>query len=253
MHDLLILLRAELRGAWRYRWIAMIVAWAICLGGWIFVYTMPNIYEARAQVYVDADSRLAAVMSQVGVSPGVNSRVFVVRQAMTGRPQLERVARETDLDLRARTEQEKEALLLNLGEKVNVSSGRAAQARNLYTITYERPEPGHGRRGRAGTAEYIRRGCVEAESSGRGRRVHIPGRPAQLLRRPVVGSGDSPRQFQKGVCRAAAGREWRHLRTIAAGNGPAETRTGRSANPDRPPVGVTAATRRRVTVSCRGE
>ena len=90
MNELFHLLRTELRGSWRYRWYAIITAWAVCLAGWLFVFTMPDIYEARAQVYVDADSRLADVMGSVGVAPGVGSRVFVVRQAMLGRPQLER-------------------------------------------------------------------------------------------------------------------------------------------------------------------
>ena len=98
---------------------------------------MPDIYEARAQVYVDADSRLADVMGSVGVAPGVGSRVFVVRQAMLGRPQLERVARETDLDLRARSPEEKEELIETLREKIGVGSGRSRQAQNLYTITFE--------------------------------------------------------------------------------------------------------------------
>ena len=97
---------------------------------------MPDIFEARAQVYVDADSRLAEVMGQVGVAPGVGSRVFVVRQAMLGRPQLERVARETDLDLRARTVAEKEELILELRDKIGVTSGRSSQARNLFTISF---------------------------------------------------------------------------------------------------------------------
>jgi polysaccharide chain length determinant protein (PEP-CTERM system associated) len=66
----------------------------------------------------------------------VNSRVFVVRQAMLGRPQLARVARETDLDLRARSAEETENLLFDLREKIGVTTGRLAQARNLYTITY---------------------------------------------------------------------------------------------------------------------
>jgi len=136
MRDLLQFVRIELRGMWRYRWIAMLAAWAVCAAGWFFVFTMPDIYEARAQVYVDADSRLADVMGAVGVSPGVNSRVFVVRQAMLGRPQLERVARETDLDLRARSAEEMENLLFNLRENIGVRTGRLAQARNLYTITF---------------------------------------------------------------------------------------------------------------------
>ena len=137
MQELIRLFRTELRGSWRYRWAAMITAWTVCVLGWLGVFAMPDIFEARAQVYVDADSRLAKVMGSVGVAPGVGSRVFVVRQAMLGRPQLERVARETDLDLRARTPQEKEKLITTLRERIGVVSGRSREARNLYTITYE--------------------------------------------------------------------------------------------------------------------
>jgi len=137
MNELIQLVRTELRGSWRYRWYAIITAWAICIAGWLFVFTLPDIYEARAQVYVDADSRLADVMGSVGVAPGVGSRVFVVRQAMLGRPQIERVARETDLDLRARTTEEKEKLYEALRENIGVGSGRSRQAQNLYTITFE--------------------------------------------------------------------------------------------------------------------
>lgn len=136
MQELFQLLRTELRGAWRYRWHAVIVAWIVCILGWGAVLTMPDIYEARAQVFVDADSRLADVIGQVGVAPGVGSRVYVVRQAMLGRPQLERVARETDLDLRARTPEEKDFLITSLREKIGVSSGRTSESANLYTITF---------------------------------------------------------------------------------------------------------------------
>jgi polysaccharide chain length determinant protein (PEP-CTERM system associated) len=136
MRDLLQIIRTELRGSWRYRWMAMLAAWIICVAGWLSVFAQPDIYEARAQVYVDANSRLAGVMGEVGVAPGVNSRVYVVRQAMLGRPQLERVARDTDLDLRAHSSEQMETLLFNLRENIRVVSGRTAQARNLYTITY---------------------------------------------------------------------------------------------------------------------
>ncbi len=137
MQDVVQMIRTELRGSWRYRWPAMGVAWLVCLVGWAGVLTMPDIYEARAQVFVDADSRLANVMGQVGVEPGVGTRVFVVRQAMLGRPQLERVARETDLDLRARDREEKEKLITSLREKIGVNQGRSREAQNLYTITFD--------------------------------------------------------------------------------------------------------------------
>jgi polysaccharide chain length determinant protein (PEP-CTERM system associated) len=71
------------------------------------------------------------------VSPGVGARVFVVRQAMLGVPQLERVARETGLDRRASNAKEAETLYASLKEKISVDTGRSSQASNLYTITFE--------------------------------------------------------------------------------------------------------------------
>lgn len=136
MQDLLQLLRTEIRGMWRFRWSAMIVAWVICCLGWLFIYTMPNIYEARAQVFVDADSRLVEVMGQVGVAPGVGATVFVVRRAMLGRPQIQKVARETGLDQRAETDEEYDALIFNLQQKIVIDPGRFADAKNLYTISF---------------------------------------------------------------------------------------------------------------------
>jgi polysaccharide chain length determinant protein (PEP-CTERM system associated) len=137
MQELLHILRNEVKGAWRFRWLAVIVVWIICILGWVAVYSLPNIYQAYAQVYVDARSRLAEVMGQVGVSPGVGARVFVVRQAMLGLPQLERVARETGLNQRATNAEEEEALYVGLREKIQVSTGRTTESSNLYTITFE--------------------------------------------------------------------------------------------------------------------
>ena len=136
MQELFQRLLMELRGSWRFRWLALVVAWAICLLGWLGVFTMKDVYEARAQVFVDADSRLAEVMGQVGVDPGVGSSVFVVRQAMLGLPQLERVARETGLDKRATTSAEREDLLLSLRESLAINSGRSRESQNLYTISF---------------------------------------------------------------------------------------------------------------------
>jgi polysaccharide chain length determinant protein (PEP-CTERM system associated) len=140
MHELLNIFRIEIRAAWRYRWYAMLAAWIICAAGWTAVYSLPNIYESQAQVYVDAQSRLAEVMGQVGVSPGVGARVFVVRQAMLSLPQLERVARETGLDLRATNEEERESLYAGLQQNIQVNTGRTSESKNLYTITFKDPD-----------------------------------------------------------------------------------------------------------------
>ena len=136
MQELLQIIRAEIVGTWRYRWVAMIVAWIVCIVGWIFVLSMPDIYQARAKIYMAADTRLAGAVGQVGAPTGVESRVFVVRQAMLGRPQLERVARESEMDLRARTEEEHENMITSLSERIGVTTGRTGELKNLYSITF---------------------------------------------------------------------------------------------------------------------
>lgn len=137
MQEILQELRLLIRGMLRYRWVAMAVVWICCLLGWVGVYTMPNIYEARAKVYVDAESRLAKVMGQVGASPGVGTQVFVVQQAMLARPQLEKVAKETGIITRAHNKEEREKLLVDLQNNIVVSTGYRNETRNLYTITFQ--------------------------------------------------------------------------------------------------------------------
>lgn len=136
MQELIQLVYTEIRGVWRFRWLALGVAWCACAVGWFYVYTLPNVYEAQAQVFVDADSRLVEVMGMVGVAPGVGDTVFVVRQAMLGRPQLENVARDTGLDQRAKTEEDYNGLIAGLQERISITAGRSSDARNLYTIVF---------------------------------------------------------------------------------------------------------------------
>jgi polysaccharide chain length determinant protein (PEP-CTERM system associated) len=136
MDELLRLVIHALRGSWRFRWYAAGVAWLFALCGWTFVYSLPNVYEAKATFYVDASSRLRDVVQTLGMDADVSSRVFLVQQAMLGRPQLEKVARETDLDLRAKTPQEKDDMLARLLDSIVIESGRAREAANLFTITY---------------------------------------------------------------------------------------------------------------------
>ena len=72
---------------------------------------------------------------RVGCS-GVGSQVFVVRQALLGRPQLEYTARETGLDKRATTVEEQEDLIDGLLKNIVVATGRSGEGRRLFTISF---------------------------------------------------------------------------------------------------------------------
>lgn len=127
----------DLRGSWRYRWSALAVAWALCIVGWLAVLALPNVYQAQARVYVDTSSRLREVLGTIAFEPDIESRVNIVRQALLGRPQLERVAKTTGLFEGAVTKDDRERVIAGLRENITVAAGRTAASRNLFGISYE--------------------------------------------------------------------------------------------------------------------
>ena len=123
MDQLLRQILTELRGAWRYRWAAVVAAWAVAVVGWIVVFALPNQYEATARVYVDTESAIRDFLKGMAGDSDVSNRVDYVRQKLLSRPNLEKVARETDLDLRAKTPRDFEKLIDDLRRDIAISSG----------------------------------------------------------------------------------------------------------------------------------
>lgn len=140
MHALVVKVLDDVRGTWRFRWWALLAAWAICCIGWLFVIALPDVYEASARVYVDSQTALRPLLKGLAVEPDVESELAIVRQALLSRPQLEIVARTTDLDLRAKNPEEMEQLLTSLRQRIAVTNdtrtGNSATD-GLYRITFQ--------------------------------------------------------------------------------------------------------------------
>ena len=143
MREIIDLIIAELRGSWRFRWRAMVAAWLICLGGWLVVYAMPDSYESEAMVLIDTTSNLGPLLQALTINTDVLSRVEMVRVMLLGRRQLERVARETDLYLRANTDLEADQLILGLRSRITIARDR--RQANVYKIPYSDSEPAMAR------------------------------------------------------------------------------------------------------------
>jgi polysaccharide chain length determinant protein (PEP-CTERM system associated) len=133
MDQVLNLILTELRGAWRFRWAAMLVTWIVALAGLAYVLTLPDIYEARAQVFVDTRDPLA---QQVRPGDGPEVKVAYVRRLLLSTPNLEQVARQTDLDLRAANPLEFQNLVAGLQRDISVRPGGGGFDANLYSIVY---------------------------------------------------------------------------------------------------------------------
>jgi polysaccharide chain length determinant protein (PEP-CTERM system associated) len=133
MNEIAGQLLAYSRGIWLHRWLALTVAWGICVIGWTVVFMLPDRYDAHARVHVDTDSMLKPLLSSMTVQPNVNQQIQLMSRTLISRPNVERVLRMTDLDLGAKTPEEKEALANRMAKDVVING---AGGENLYTLTY---------------------------------------------------------------------------------------------------------------------
>ncbi|MDJ0941252.1 MAG: GNVR domain-containing protein [Woeseiaceae bacterium] len=140
MQELIRQIVAQLKGSWRFRWTAMVIAWLICLFGWLAVYALPDTYESEATLYVDTSSTLRPLLEQMTIGNDVLSRVEMVRTAMTGRPLLLRVARDTDLHLRAGTPEQMDNLIEGMRERISILNDPRRDP-SLYNIRYRDESP----------------------------------------------------------------------------------------------------------------
>ena len=131
-------------GVWRHKWLAVAVAWAVALGGWLYVWKLPESYLATAKVYVDTNSVLRPLLEGLAITPDINQRVRMMSSTLFSRPNLEKLSRMTDLDLQAVTEQDKEKLIDRLRNSISLSGER--RNASLYNIEVTHPDRDMARR-----------------------------------------------------------------------------------------------------------
>ncbi|MDT3706879.1 MAG: GNVR domain-containing protein [Thiobacillus sp.] len=125
---------AYVKATWQRRWWGVVAAWLVCIVGWTWVMLLPDRYEASARVYVDTQSLLKPLLSGLAVEPNVDQQIKLMTRQLVSRPTLEKVARMTDLDMKAKTPEQTESMLENLASKISIAD---AGRENLYTISYQ--------------------------------------------------------------------------------------------------------------------
>ncbi len=141
-------LRAALFSIWHRRWLALAVAWAVCLLGWLLVAMIPNSYESRARIFVQLDDVLA---QQIGIQGNRKQDIDRVRQTLTSAVNLEKVIRATSIGEEVTSPKEMESAVLSLGKKIKVSS----EQENLFEITASYGDGGNSDAANAKIAQDI--------------------------------------------------------------------------------------------------
>jgi len=134
-------LRAQLRryavGVWDRRWLAIGVAWLICICGWVFVARIPDSFEASARLYVDADQVLTPLLRGLALDNSVGNQIEVLQRTLLSRPNVEKLISKTDLELSIKGPADLERLVAALSSEIHI----VPQTRNLFTISYRNEQP----------------------------------------------------------------------------------------------------------------
>jgi polysaccharide chain length determinant protein (PEP-CTERM system associated) len=126
-----------LTAMWRRRWPAILACWAVCIGGWGWVMTLPRQYDSQGRFYVDVDSLLTPLLSGIAIDVNPVQQLDYLRNTLLSRPNLEQVIHLAGLDDQAGTPAQKDSLLDTLARDVSIKP----QTSNLYVITFRSRDP----------------------------------------------------------------------------------------------------------------
>jgi polysaccharide chain length determinant protein (PEP-CTERM system associated) len=127
------------RMAWRFRWLALFMAGVFSALGWASVAVQTAKYEVATRVYLDTQSILRPLLKGLAVDSGAAAEsARLLTQTLLVRPNLEAVARKTDMDLEVTTPAEFEALIDSLVERISVSGTKRS---NIFKIAYYDSNP----------------------------------------------------------------------------------------------------------------
>ncbi|MBT9492901.1 MAG: chain length-determining protein [Paucibacter sp.] len=119
--------------SWKYRWPGLAVAWLIGIVGAVAVMALPDRYEASARIFVDTQSILKPLMSGLAIQPNIEQQVVMLSRTLISRPNVEKLVRMADLDLKNQSKAQQEALIETVTRNLSIQS---TARDNLYTLAY---------------------------------------------------------------------------------------------------------------------
>ncbi|MEP6786192.1 MAG: XrtA system polysaccharide chain length determinant [Sphingomonadales bacterium] len=125
-----------IHGVWRRRWLALGVAWAIGLLGWLVISLIPNTYKSTATVFVQTGSLLS---DKVGISSADQRQgIDTVRQNLVSQGNLEAIVRSTELAKHVASDRDVADKAASLQKAITITSTQD----NLYQIATSVSEGG---------------------------------------------------------------------------------------------------------------
>ncbi len=139
IQDSLDMVGMYVRMTWRFRWVALFTAVIVSCGAWFTVMMMPAQYRVETKIYLDADSMLRPLLRGIALDPNRDIRsVQLISRTLLVRPNLEAVARKTDMDLGAGTSKEFEELITGLKKRISIKSTKRSK---IFVLRFTDKDP----------------------------------------------------------------------------------------------------------------
>ncbi len=128
------------KGSLKYKWVAILVAWVFCIGGWTVVMKMPDKYTSKARVQVDTRTMLRPLLKGLAIETDIRAIVGVMKQLMFTQSNLEQVIKLANLDKNegSTSKKERNKMLLGLKKSIKISGGGRS---DFFEISYEGKSP----------------------------------------------------------------------------------------------------------------
>jgi polysaccharide chain length determinant protein (PEP-CTERM system associated) len=130
---------------WKQKWLALAVAWTVCVVGWIGVMFVPQNYESDARAFVNVDGLLGPLLKGLVVDTTPAQTQDYLQRTLLSRPNLEQVIGLANLGSPSMSDDQREKLVTALGSAIKVTTQgdmkMANQGQNIFSITYTNPNP----------------------------------------------------------------------------------------------------------------
>jgi polysaccharide biosynthesis transport protein len=148
---------STLYAIWRKRWYGLSTMWGICLLGWAIVAYIPDEFEATARIFVEVSDAPIPRAGDMSSEANTLKQVDRVRRTLVSRPNLEKVIRRTDMDLRISNDSEMEKLIDGLLKNITIKS----QGDDLFTLSYRAVDSSLSDQERASLAKRVVQSLVD--------------------------------------------------------------------------------------------
>jgi len=125
------------KGIIRHKWIITIAAAIICIGGWVYVYKMPDIYKSSARVHVDTRTMLRPLLSGLAIQSDIRGLVAIMKKLMFTQENMLRIAETAGMDVDRSSEKKIRSVVGKLKKSLKIGGGRG----ELFSISYSSKDP----------------------------------------------------------------------------------------------------------------